>query len=91
MRIVWKYKLAVEDLQEVGLPEGAEILSVQDQRGTLTIWAMVDPDEKRISPVTIEIIPTGLPVHPADRKHLATVQQENGHLLWHVFQRVGPS
>ena len=75
MRIVWKYALAMADTQLVNLPNGAEILSVQDQRGTLTIWAMVDPDEKRISPMTIEIIPTGVPVQPAKRKHLATVQQ----------------
>lgn len=42
-KTIYKYPLDVTDVQEIKLPVGAEILTVQAQNGTLCLWALVDP------------------------------------------------
>lgn len=41
--VVWKYPLAVTDVQDVPLHDSARILSVQMQGHTLCLWALVNP------------------------------------------------
>lgn len=43
--VIWKFKLAITDIQEIKIPEGAELLSVAKQNGNLCLWAMVDPSK----------------------------------------------
>ncbi len=88
--VIWKYQLKNEARQVVMMPSGAEILSVQQQRGDLQLWAMVDPDlpkQKRV----FEIFGTGTTMPDLSsegrvRRHLATVQVCQGMLVWHVFE-----
>lgn len=84
MSIIYKYQLEIVDRQEKAMPVGAEILGVQNQRGTLTLWAWVNPKAK------VEIVPfyvfgTG---HPIDQtgieEYVGTVQIDD--LVWHVFK-----
>lgn len=86
---IFKYPLALSPLQEVKLPKDAEILSVQDQRGTICLWAAFPGDDEPRVSREIEIVGTGQPVESferVDRKFLGTVQQ--GDFVWHVFERV---
>ena len=86
---IWKFELQIEDMQEVRMPAGSEILSVANQRGTLCLWAMVDVSKKATPEFRyIEIIGTGLPVASdmgVDRRFIGTVLFDP--LVWHVFER----
>ena len=42
MKRIFKYELIVADHSKLCLPIGARILSVQVQRGTVCLWAIVD-------------------------------------------------
>jgi hypothetical protein len=39
-KVTWKYVIGSEP---VSMPKGAEILSVQEQRDEICVWALVDP------------------------------------------------
>ena len=45
-KTIWKYKLKIDILQEIIMPIGARILSVQMQSNTPCLWVLVDPKEK---------------------------------------------
>lgn len=87
---IFKYELQLADDQQVELPHGAEILSVQfqkDQQGheILQLWALVDEYEKIMVPRLIRMYGTGhyMAGHPG--KFLGTVQEAGGALIWHIF------
>lgn len=89
MKAIWKYQLKVTEEQEISLPIGAQILTVQELVGIPCIWVLVDPLETMKEIKTIRIVGTG---HPADdvtrEQYLGTVQIcsiSGHHLVWHVF------
>ena len=84
--VVYKYILQMADLQEVELPEDAEILSVQLQHGGLTLWAYVTPGLPEV-PRVIEILTTGNEVADYVREFISTVQLADGSLVYHFFER----
>ena len=43
MKRVYKYPLQLNDEVALDLPEGAEVLSVQEQRGGVCLWALGPP------------------------------------------------
>lgn len=86
---IYKYILAIVDKQQLALPSGAQVLSVQVQHGELVLWALVNTSN-RPKPRAFYIFGTGNPI-PDDAigpftKHLASVQM--GSLVWHVFTEV---
>ena len=85
---IYKYKLAVTDLQELPLPEGAEILTAQMQYDNLCLWAAVDTNVGKMVNRQIEIIGTGHPIEAAQRDYIGTVQIHGGALVLHVFERM---
>ncbi len=56
MKRVYKYPLRVNDRQIVKLPKGAEILSVQIQRGDICLWALIDTSVKETNDVAIRMV-----------------------------------
>lgn len=65
MTTIYKYPLELKEHNEIDMPEGAEILSIQLQNGIPVLWAMVSPDfpkEKRV----IRMIGTGHEVNPCE-------------------------
>lgn len=81
---VYKYQLGVGDLQSVEMPRDAQILTVQVQRGTVCLWALVDPDAALVTR-RIRIAGTGHVIEGA-HTYIGTVQQMGGALVWHVFE-----
>jgi hypothetical protein len=84
---IWKYTLAITNLQEVEMPLGAQILSVGDQGGQLCLWALVVP-QRGSSKRVIEIIGTGNPMEmylTYPRRFIGTVLMPP--FVWHVFER----
>lgn len=84
--IIWKFKLEIVDIQEIFLPDGAELLSVANQGESLCLWAIVDPSKEKRNRC-IEIIKTGeliLMDATIYRKFIGTVVISP--FVWHVFE-----
>ncbi len=84
--VIWKCILRTTDFQQVDLPMGAQILTVQMQHDKPCLWALVNPDAPNES-VTIETVGTGNQMLEADnRTYIGTYQMFNGDLIWHCFK-----
>ncbi len=85
---VWKYTLQIEDSQEISMPAGAQILTVQMQYGQLALWALVMPEAEPVSR-TILMRGTGHGVDIALRlKYISTIQDLAGAIVWHFFEKI---
>lgn len=86
MKAIWKFMLQSEDLQQISMPKGAQILCVQVQHGMPHLWAIVDiaaMHEMR----AFWIIGTGhqhevVPI----KNYIGTYQLMGGDLIFHVFE-----
>lgn len=88
MKTVWKFAIQLTHKQVVSMPEGAEILTAQFQGPfNLCLWALVD-DAVAMERRLIEVIGTGHDIADAGRRYIATAQQPNMPLVWHVFEGV---
>lgn len=87
--IIYKYKLDVTDRQTVKMPTVVGFLSVQFQRDSLMLWALVDEDGPERA-YEFAVIGTGNPINGAGpMHHIGTVQSEPFGLVWHVFHVLG--
>lgn len=88
---IFKYELALQEGQNISLPLGAEILTIQAQNKIPCLWALVDPN-KGTEIRHFEIFATGDPVLcdiGVDRKYISTFQLEGGLLVFHAFEYTG--
>lgn len=87
-KTIWKFKLETTDNQEIEMPIGAEILTVQTQGENPYLWALVDPEAEKETR-TFEVFGTGHPIHcdmGVSRNHISTYQLQGGSLVFHVFE-----
>ena len=92
MKTVHKYPLPREfGVVTVKMPRFSEILHVQEQRGVLQLWALVDTEEPMQDQV-LEVYGTGHEIpergdvpEDAELRHRGTAVF--GELVIHVFQR----
>ena len=84
---VWKFPTPIDDVFSIDLPKGAQILTVQVQRGEPCIWALVDPDapkEKR----HFVLLGTG---HVHSKRllegcsYVGSYQVQGGQLVFHLW------
>jgi hypothetical protein len=81
--VIWKYALPFSAV-EVQLPAGTRVLTMQNQGGVPTLWALVDPDA---SPVRRRFVVCGTGhagVDP-DWTYLGTDQFPGG-IVAHAFE-----
>lgn len=83
MKAIWKYELEIADRQEVYIPQGAEILAVDNHKGGLCVWALVDKDSTIQEPIAFRIVGTGNPFEDTGLKYLDSVVIDP--FVWHVF------
>jgi hypothetical protein len=87
-RAVWKFEAPILDRFALAMPKGAEIVSVQVQRGVPCAWALVDP-KARLEVRTFHWVGTGHE-HPVAfwswLRWRGTVQLEEGALVFHLFE-----
>lgn len=92
MEQILKYKLKFEnarDLAKIELHKESQILSVQIQHDEMFLWVISDKD-KPIQTRVFEIYGTGFFLsNSGPRTHLATLQQDGGNLIWHIFEYLG--
>jgi len=90
-KTIWKFPLKVTDGQNISMPVGSEILTVQTQNEEPCLWALVDP--KATTEIRFfEIFGTGHPVGydmGVSRKYISTFQLRGGALVFHVFEYTG--
>lgn len=83
MQAIWKYPLAIADVQEIEVPKHSTFVAVQAQANVPTLWLRVFTGNA-VEKVRIRIYGTGhehssIPMSD----YLGTVQI--GALVWHVF------
>ncbi len=82
---VWKYQLQTTDIQDVLMPQGADILCVQTQGQEPCLWALVNPDAEK-GMRRIYIVGTGHPTgYLTGLSYIGTYQLRGGALVFHVF------
>lgn len=89
MQTIWKYTLTPPPVR-LTMPQGAQILAVQEQHGQACLWAMVDSAAPLVER-EFEVYSTGHEIPALDageeRVHVGTFQLEGGMLVFHVFER----
>jgi hypothetical protein len=84
MITIHKYQFQIADSIEVEMPIHSDILSVQLQNGTPTIWAKVDTSLQMVKRIFL-VFGTGHEINPMfDYRHIGTIQL-NG-FVWHIFE-----
>ena len=86
MITIWKYEVPIEDHFTLELPVNSKILSFQLQRGTPTIWVMVDT-KKPIILRKFRLCGTGHELENKYWKFIGTIQMHNGDLVFHLFEK----
>lgn len=82
---IYKYAFT-SDCLTVYMPEGARLLTIREQHGTVAIWALVDPS-KPMQRRVFQLIGTGHDV-PDDEptEYVGTAMLNGGALVLHVFE-----
>jgi hypothetical protein len=83
MRTIWKFPLKPA-VQEITMPRGARVLTVQTQFGEPQLWAEVDtdaPTEQR----EFAVVGTGHPMPEDPGEYIGTFQIDDGSLVFHVY------
>jgi len=91
-KVIWKYELNTTDVQKLGMPKGAEILTVQTQFDKPCLWALVNPDaEKETRGFMTYGTGHTIPTEPYPHKYIGTYQLNSGVLVFHVFEFTIPT
>lgn len=83
---IWKFPLEVTDRQSMRIPAGAKLLTVQMQRETPCLWALVDDSTLEYEIRSIAIYGTGNPMPNDPGDYIATFQLAGGALVFHAFE-----
>ena len=86
MKKIFKYELRVMGLNQLEIPKGHQVLTVQMQKGIMCLWVLVDPEETT-QEIRIVVVGTGHPIE-SNLHYIGTVQQLGGSLMWHVFEEM---
>ena len=87
MNKVFKYPVPVQDRFSLNLPQGARILTVQEQHGEPQIWALVNP-ENVIETRNFCLAGTGHSIEENEENlnYIGTFQLYNGDFIEHLFE-----
>jgi hypothetical protein len=86
---IWKYVLKLTDVQDIEIPVGSILLSVQSQYSEPCLWVFVYDTEAEKEVIRLRTIGTGFNITAEDFKpkdFLGTYQLSNGGFVGHVFQ-----
>ena len=91
-KTIYKYPLEVAKTQRLELPKGAEIVSIQVQKGIPCLWAFVDKNQvDEGEAFVIAMFGTGheLPEDiETNYQYITTIQMNGGDLVLHVFEQL---
>ena len=84
-KTIWKYRLQHLGVQTFTVPADVHVLSVQRQRGNVSLWAEVDPDTDKMVDMIVRTFGTGHNLHPDRGQYVGTYQTDDGALVFHVY------
>jgi hypothetical protein len=87
MKRIYKYPLADSEAQEILLPLGAKILSLQVQKGIPCLWVESNFPCSTYVPVTFITYGTGHGMADRLDEYIGTYQLYDGDLVFHVYRR----
>ncbi len=87
-RVIYKYDLFATSKEEIQMPAGAEMLSIQMQFDKLKLWAIVDTNEAHRETKNILIYATGEEVTEDNIRFIQTIQMDRGNLIFHIFEKL---
>lgn len=86
---IWKFDMRITDEQTLEIPQGAHILSVQQQDPQqpecISLWALCHPGNP-VERRKFNIYGTGHPLHPPIGDYIGTVLIYGGVQVYHVFE-----
>lgn len=88
MRTIWKYPLALTDVQHLEIPGLITFLSgVHKVRDDVGVYAVVDQSETELRSYEVRIIGTGhdIKVSLQNYQYLGTIVLGNGLFVYHYF------
>lgn len=86
-RVIRRYTLTTQRYQELILPKGAELLSVQLYKRKPTAWVLLQEDETLTEPIRILAYGLDSPyVSTLDLKYLASLHEND--FVIHYFQLI---
>lgn len=91
MIAVWKYPLHLQDeVQELMVPAGADLIHVGEQNGSPRLWFLVDTKKPKMKR-TFRVYGTGHEINGQleSMSHVGTTVARFGGWVGHVFEIVG--
>ena len=82
---VYKYQLTIDDKQEILMPEGAKILSFENQHEIPVIWAFIDPVVVKTAR-EFRMVGTGYLITEDNLRFIGTALFRGGVLVFHLFE-----
>ena len=83
-KTIWKFPIQIAPIFTIEMPEGAQIVHVEQQGEGACIWAAVLPDAIGVVSRTFLIAGTGT-IIPVDCEYVGTFQQ--GAYVWHILEQ----
>lgn len=83
LKTIWKFPLAVADVQHVSLPSGAKVVHMDVQNGMPCMWVLLDPNMPT-KQWEVLCFGTGHEVLASADRHIGTVLV--GQFVWHYFR-----
>ena len=90
MKTIWKFTLHPDNLI-MEMPLDAKILHVDEQHGSICLWAEVDDKQTREKRV-FEIFGTGhemIEQMGISREYIGTAKMQGGMFIFHVYEYTG--
>ncbi len=85
MTTIWKFPFTKSEVQAIEMPVGAKVLCIQEQRGSLQLWALVNP-KAETETRRLLTYGTGHAIEADNLIYLTTYQISGGYLVLHVFE-----
>lgn len=86
MKAIWKYPFNIGDRFPLKMPLGAQILTVQVQKGSPCIWALVDVNEPDREVRWFQVYGTGHQHEEIGYRYIGTFQMDGGSMVFHLFE-----
>jgi len=88
MQTVYKYSIHIDDIIELSLPVGAEILKADIQHNKLCLWVLIDPNESNNTTRKLCIAGTGhqIDAPKSSLTYINTFFMEDLGLVFHCFE-----
>jgi len=84
MKTIYKYNFEITDSFSIKMPEGSEIIYVEEQSKRPAMWALVDTS-RQDKAMYFELRGTGQPFNGLEGEYIDTFYMFNGDLVFHLF------